>query len=118
MKFTIFALSLAGLVSAASAAESSMNTLQAGALDIGQLLGGLKPLLKKAKCIAPCITSKVDALKCEDGGPLTTICKHVDDINKESEPCAKKCGVDKSMGGTILKVVKDLCKSHQKSKDE
>ncbi|KAF4592136.1 hypothetical protein GQ602_002435 [Ophiocordyceps camponoti-floridani] len=114
MKFTVFALSLAGLISATSAAESSTNAVQAEALDIGSLLGGLKPLLKKGHCVAPCMARSANALDCEDDGPFSTICHNIDQIHKETLPCAKKCGVDKSLASTVYKIYKDLCKSAMK----
>lgn len=69
----------------------------ASALDIGKLLGGLKPLLKKAKCVAPALVTSANKLKCNANGPIATLCDNIDKIVQESEPSLKKCGVDKSM---------------------
>ncbi|RCI12284.1 hypothetical protein L249_0497 [Ophiocordyceps polyrhachis-furcata BCC 54312] len=112
MKFAIATLALASIASAASAGNSGMQASaqsQAEALDIGKLLGGLKPLLKKAKCVAPCFSKKTDALECSDKGPLSTICTNIDNIARGCEGVIKKCGVDKSTTGTVSKVLKDMC---------
>ncbi|KAJ6785590.1 hypothetical protein PWT90_00462 [Aphanocladium album] len=100
----------------------------ASALDIGQLLGQLKPILKKTKCAAPCVSSIVNKLPCE-GSPLTTIYTNMDKVMKEAEPCIAKCAIDKSSSGkkpavergqaatltnvsflgTVVKIIKDMC---------
>ncbi|PHH90725.1 hypothetical protein CDD83_2830 [Cordyceps sp. RAO-2017] len=118
MKFSLVTLALAGVacantgyVAAASDAEMTefLETNATPGLDIGKLLGGLKPLLKKAKCVAPAVIKAADGLKCDGKGPLGTLCGSVDHIVKESEGAIKKCGVDKSTTGTVTKVLKDLC---------
>lgn len=67
----------------------------ASALDIGKLLGGLKPLLSKAKCAAPCYAKASDGLKCGDKGPLSTICENLEMIAMKGDGCAKNCGIHK-----------------------
>ncbi|RDA86841.1 hypothetical protein CP532_1395 [Ophiocordyceps camponoti-leonardi (nom. inval.)] len=114
MKFAVVTLALASIASAASAGNSNMQAVaqsQAEALDIGSLLGGLKPLLKKVKCVAPCLSKQADALECGNKGPLSTICENIDNIGQECQGVYRKCGLDKSTTGTMSKVLKDLCKS-------
>ncbi|PFH61379.1 hypothetical protein XA68_17491 [Ophiocordyceps unilateralis] len=118
MKFTIVALALAGVASAASADGSNMQApaqTEAEALDIGKLLGGLKPLLKKAKCVMPCISKNADALDCGEDGPVSTFCKNVDKLVQDSDSCIKQCGIDKSTAATVTKVIKDVCQQNVKA---
>lgn len=65
----------------------------ASAMDIGKLLGGMGPLLKKGKCVSPCLVKSVDSLDCNGLGPLTTICLNTDQIVSDVGPCARKCGI-------------------------
>ncbi|RDA90280.1 hypothetical protein CP533_1506 [Ophiocordyceps camponoti-saundersi (nom. inval.)] len=112
MKFAIATLALATIASAATAGNATMQSSsqsQAEALDIGKLLGGLKPLLKKGKCVAPCIFEQANALQCDENGPLSTVCGNIDSVMKECEGAIKKCGIDKSTSGTVTKVLKDMC---------
>ncbi|KJZ76706.1 hypothetical protein HIM_04042 [Hirsutella minnesotensis 3608] len=95
----------------ASVAFAAVETAEEAGLDIGKLLGEAGPLLKKAKCVAPCLYKASDALDCDGKGPLSTLCNNLDEVKQKTQPCAKKCGIDKSMTQTIVKVAKDLCKS-------
>ncbi|KAM4060546.1 hypothetical protein HRG_001897 [Hirsutella rhossiliensis] len=123
MKFSIVTLALASVayasseyVAAASDAEMTeflQNNATPG-LDIGKLLGGLKPLLKKAKCVAPAIIKSANGLKCDGKGPLDTLCGNIETIAKESERDIKKCGIENSTVGTVTKVLKDLCEKGKK----
>lgn len=71
----------------------------ASALDIGSLLKQAGPLLKRAKCVGPCLSKATNRLPCDSQGPLDTICGNLNKIKADSYECAKKCGIDQSTQG-------------------
>ncbi|KAK5996094.1 hypothetical protein PT974_04521 [Cladobotryum mycophilum] len=88
---------------------------QAGsALDIGKLLGGLAPILKKAKCAQPCIVASMNTIKGGDLGLADAICKNVDKIEANAQPCLKKCALTKSDIGAVKKMITKVCPANKK----
>ncbi|KAJ6649307.1 hypothetical protein Bhyg_04541 [Pseudolycoriella hygida] len=78
-------------------------------VDIGKLLAAIGPLIKKAKCAAPCIAEAADNVKSCDNGPLKALCLSIDDIVQSSKGCLKKCGVGKKMTKSTAGFLKQLC---------
>ncbi|KAM4057845.1 hypothetical protein HRG_009463 [Hirsutella rhossiliensis] len=92
-------VSFASAVFFASVAFAAVETAEETGLDIGKLLNEAGPLLKKAKCLGPCVYKASDNLDCNGKGPLSTLCANLDEVKEKTAPCAKKCGIDRSMSG-------------------
>lgn len=78
-------------------------------LDIGKLLSGTGPLLKKYKCFSPCLFESANNLKCDGKGPINTICLNIDKIKVETMPCAIKCGINNNDANSIIKILGNIC---------
>ncbi|KAJ6649306.1 Transposon Tf2-6 polyprotein [Pseudolycoriella hygida] len=78
-------------------------------LDISGLLKQVGPLIKKAKCAAPCIIRGAKNIDSCENGPFAAICDNVDEIVKRSRSCIKKCDVDPVVQKYAVNVVKTLC---------
>lgn len=76
-------------------------------LDVDSLL---RPILKKTSCVMPCLANSANQFTTCNRGLFTAICNNVDEIVAKARPCIKKCGVDKSVETTSVKLLKNFCK--------
>ncbi|KJZ71097.1 hypothetical protein HIM_08711 [Hirsutella minnesotensis 3608] len=106
MKYsTAVALVSASLAHGALAVQDSGSA----GFDYRLMIQSAGPLLQKAKCAAPCVSSITNALSCNGTGPLDTICNNVDAIKLQTQPCAARCGITNAQADLIAKTAKVIC---------
>lgn len=55
-------------------------------------------LLTQLDCALPCVLKAANNLSCEGGGPTDAICKNIEAIAVETQPCTAKCGAGLARG--------------------
>lgn len=78
------------MIIGASVAQAQYDTL----FDLARSFG----LLTQLECALPCVLKAANNLSCEEGGPVDAICKNIEAIAVETEPCTAECGAGLARG--------------------